>query len=161
MVLDDRQQCEVEAFRVWVSAQVRQQLGLGAGEREDRPDGRSLITRWRLEPHFWHEITVRPQLLQVRVGLMTDDRYRSDDLRAMIETSGYTLQEFVGLALAGAGLGWPEPPVEHYCDGGRHYRLATPMDLRTIDQLADETLRQRVLKMATAYGQVLDGTAVA
>lgn len=158
-MLDDRQWRIVETFRDRVTEIIESRLGLSSAERDDRPDRRVLLTRWDLSSRFWLEFAVMPGLLQARVGLMTDDPLRSDDLRSMIEDSGYTLQEYVGLGLAAVGCDWPAPPVERYREQPDRYRLATPVDLKDVEQFAGEELVNRVVALAACYIKVFDGSA--
>jgi len=159
MLADDQKRQLVSTFRDWIESVVGARLEAGAPERFDRDDARTLLTRWSLEPHFWHEITIRPLLPQVRVGLMTDDRLRSRDFREMVEAGGYTLSEFVAMGCESAGLHWPDPPVEHYREQGDRFRFATPVDLPSIEQLADESFRDRIFRLSIAYDRAFRGTA--
>jgi hypothetical protein len=159
MSLTSDQRRLVEDFRTWIEGKVTVRLGNIEPERHDGADASILTTRWLIEPHFWHEITVRPTLPQVRVAILTDDRWRSRDFREMIEAGGYTLQEFVAMACASVGLEWADPPVEHYREKGEWFRFATPIDLRSLDQLADADFRDRFQRLSAGYDRVLQGTA--
>ena len=159
--LDDRHRDVMDAFRAWIESAAEGELGLTGGRRYDRRDERTLATHWPANGHLWYEIAVLPFLPQVRVAMVTDDPYRSRDFERMIEDSGNTRREFVALGFRTAGLDWREPPVEHYCERGTRFFFATPLDLDTIDRLAEAALREKVLKMLAGYRHAFSGTATA
>jgi hypothetical protein len=159
MPLTAEQIALVEGFRTWIERAVTN-LGLfGEVSRHDRDDHSTLATRWTWDRDIWLEIAVRPFLPQVRVGLVTVDRWKSDDFEQMIENSGDTLQEFVQLGFKTAGLDWHDPPVEHYCHKNSLFHFATPLDLRALEQLTDDEIRAKVCKMVTGYHRAFSGTA--
>ncbi len=159
MPLDDRQRELIRDFRDTLEADVSRDVGLPAPERDDRGDESTLASRWPAENNVWYELAIRPFLPQVRVGICTTDRWRNEDMEQLIEDSGETMQEFVELGFASSGLDWPEPPVEHYRDHGRRFYFATPLDLETLDQLADEAVREKTRRMLTGYHRAFTGAA--
>ncbi|UCD28241.1 MAG: hypothetical protein JSV03_14305 [Planctomycetota bacterium] len=151
MYLDDGQCRMVSDFRSWLESAVSDLLQGADFNRYDRGDDSILITRWPAEAHFWYEVSIRPFLPQVRIGIMTDDRFRSEDFERLITDSGDTMQEFVEEAFGSVGLYWSAPPVEHYCEDGLRYYFSTPMDLKCVDQLSDKSCRDKAFKVFRGY----------
>ena len=141
----------VDAYRAWVESTVSADLPLAVLERHDREDGSTLASRWKVDHRLWYEIAVRPFLPQVRVAMLTDDPWRSRDFEQMIEASSLTLEEFVAQGIEAAGLAWRDPPVEHYCEWRTWFYFATPLDLKSIDLLADEAFRQKTHRVLMGY----------
>ncbi len=158
MPLDDRARQIVREFRAWIISAVGGELQFRAMECRDREDESTLGTRWEVDHHLWYEIAIRPFLPQVRIAILTDDPWRSRDFEQMIEGATLTVQEFVGLGFESAGLAWRDPPVEHYCEKGRHYYFATPLDLESIDQLTDQAFREKTRKVLDGYCRAFSGT---
>ncbi|MCP4246439.1 MAG: hypothetical protein GY778_05260, partial [bacterium] len=77
----------------------------------------------------------------------------------MIAAADFTLQEFVAHGLEAAGLEWPDPPVEHYCERGRDFYFATPLDLKSIDVLADHLFREQAVRILRGYYVAFSGSA--
>ena len=94
---------------------------------------------------------MRPFLPQVRVGLLTDDRWKSEDLEEKIQESGDSMSEFVGMGMHEAGLEWEEPPVEHYRAELKYFYFATPVELKTVEELADAAVREKARRMVEGY----------
>lgn len=159
MPLTDEQKQRIAAFREHVEGRLSADARFGGCERSDREDLSTLASRWKVEEGVYYELTVRPFLPQVRAGIMTDDRWKSEDLEQKIEDSGDTMQEFVEMGFEAAGLDWIEPPVEHYRDQGKYFYFATPMDLKSLDQLADAGVRDKTLKMIEGYYAAFSGEA--
>lgn len=159
MPLTEEQRKTVADFRDWIEAAVRRDAHFQNMERADREDESTLATRWQSGTNLWYEVTVRPFLPQARVGVMTDDRWLSEELEQKIEDSGDTMQEFVEMGLEAAGLSWLDPPVEHYRDQGKYFYFATPLDLRSIDGLADGAIREKILHMLEGYRLAFSGEA--
>jgi len=151
MPLDDVQKARIEAFRAHIEEAVLREHGWDAPQRHDRQDGSTLATRYPVREHVWIEYAVRPFLPQVRVGLLTDDRWLSEEFEQRIEDSGDTMTEFVGLAFETAGLDWSDPPVEHYREGGTHFYFATPLDLQRLEELDEPAVRDKVRRMLAGY----------
>ncbi|MFO0974395.1 MAG: hypothetical protein U1A27_13285 [Phycisphaerae bacterium] len=143
----------VTEFRAWFDAALRGDGRFGSAQREDRADDSTLASRWAaaVNPRVQFEVAVRPFLPQLRVGILTDDRWKSEDLEEKIQESGDTMSEFVGLAFEELGLAWAEPPVEHYRDQGKYFYFATPLELRSLAELADDKVRIRARQMLDGY----------
>ncbi len=153
MGLNAEQRPVVSDFREELEAALADDPRFAGVTRDDRPDESTLATRFTAaaNPHVWFEVAVRPYLPQVRVGLLTDDRWKSEDLETKIEESGDTMSEFVGLAFEEAGLPWPEPPVEHYREQMKFFYFATPLDLEAIADLARDDVRAKARRMLDGY----------
>ncbi len=123
----------------------------GAATRHDRPDGSTLATRFAAGAHVWFEVALRPLIPQVRVGLLTDDRWKSEELEIKIQESGDSMSEFVGVGMNEAGLDWDEPLVEHYRADLSLFYFATPLELDSLAQLTDPSTRDKIQKMLTGY----------
>ena len=151
MSMTDQQAEIVEAFRTFIEDGCAHDDRYGVAERHDRADGSTLATRFAAGESCWFEVAVRPTLPQLRVGFVTDDRWKSEAVEQAIQDSGDTMEEFVGIAFDEAGLDWEEPPVEHYRDGGTHFYFATPIDLEDITDLDTDKLRNKTLRMLEGY----------
>jgi hypothetical protein len=151
MAITDQQLKLVAGFREWIETSAAGDKRFGERSRDDRDDGSTLATRWQAAPDLWFELAVRPLLPQVRVGILTTDRWKSEELEQRIEDSGETMHEFVESGFTEAGLDWVEPPVEHYRDQGKYYYFATPLDLDSLDALADEPVRRKTALMLLGY----------
>jgi hypothetical protein len=157
MSLNERERAIIESFRGGVEALAGTRLGLGGLHREDREDGWILASRWQADRKSSYELSIRPTIPQVRVGLLTEDPERDRDLAKMIEETGLTVREFVGLAFRQAGLDCPNPPVEHYREAEARYCLATPLDLQSLEDLSGEAMRDKVLAMLDGYHRCFSG----
>lgn len=157
MPLTDEQRRMIEGFRRGLEAHADEALDAGSPEREDREDESTLAMRWPAGEHVWYELAVRPFLPQVRVGILTDDRWKSEELEQVIEDSGDTMSEFVELGFETAGVDWPEPPVEHYRDRGKYFYFATPLDLESIEEIADPSVQDKVRRMLEGYRHAFGG----
>lgn len=157
MALSEEQGKWVEAFRHWIEQHVGSHAQWGRLERHDREDGSTLATRWPAGENVWYEVAIRPYLPQVRVGILTNDRWRSEELEQKIEDSGDSMSEFVELGFETAGLEWPEPPVEHYREQAQYFYFATPLDLSELTDVADEAIRRKVLQMLEGYYHAFGG----
>jgi hypothetical protein len=155
--LNERERAIVESFRGGVEALAGTRLGLSGLHREDRDDGWILVSRWDADRRSWYELSIRPTIPQVRVGIVTEDPERDRDLAKMIEEAGLTVPEFVELAFRRAGLDWPSPPVEHYREAGARYCLTTPLDLQSLEDLSGEAMRGKVLGMLDGYHRCFSG----
>src|SRR5262245_12407110 len=111
MTISGTQRDLVDAFRGGFEKELSGDPRFGSSHRHDRPDGSTLATRWVsvVNPQVWFEIAVRPQIPQVRVGVLTDDRWKSEDFEEKIEESGDTMGEFVEMGFEEAGLTWLDP----------------------------------------------------
>jgi len=151
MALDERNRETVEAFREYIEDAVAGDERYGDAERDDREDDSTLASRFRAGGSCSLEVAVRPLVPQIRVGLLTDDRWKSEEIEQGIQDSGDTMEEFVGLGFAEAGLDWNEPPVEHYREGGKYFYFATPMEVDELPDLDRDELRNKVLRMLEGY----------
>src|SRR5262245_12934879 len=122
---------QVEAFRTSFEDVFRDDPRFAGSHRHDREDGSTLATRWVSEanPQVWFEIAVRPLIPQVRAGILTDDRWKSEDLEGKIEESGDSMSEFVEMGFHEAGLEWLEPTVEHYREEMKYFYFATAFEI--------------------------------
>jgi len=94
---------------------------------------------------------VRPNVPQLRIGVLTDDRWKSEDFEEKIQESGDTMSEFVGMGFEEAGLAWHEPPVEHFREEMRHYYFSTAVNLESVGSLNDAALREKARRMVVGY----------
>lgn len=144
-------------FRAGVETLAGTRLSLRELERRDRDDRWVLISRWPIDGRWWLELTIRPTLPQVRMGVMTDDPERCRDAEKMIADLSLTIREFVGLGFKEAGLDWPEPPVEHYREGTERFCFATALDIESLEDLAGEAIRDKVLRVLDGYHRCFTG----
>jgi len=151
MPLSDEQRERIAAFRTYIADAVGNDDRYGPATRCDREDESTLAMRFAAGPSCWFEIALRPSIPQIRVGFLTDDRWRSEELEQAIQDSGDTMEEFVEVGFEEAGLAWEEPPVEHYRDSGKYFYFATPLALEDLDELEQESLRSKVLRMLDGY----------
>ncbi len=157
MTLSPEQVDVVNGFREWIENVLSEGNRFGGVDRVDRDDASTLASRWLFEEEVWYEVAIRPLLPQVRVGVMTTDRWKSEDFEQMIEDSGDTMQEYVESGFDAVDLEWTDPPVEHYRDQGKYFYFATPLDLRDIHELADEEVREKIRLMFEGYHRAFTG----
>ncbi len=128
----------------------------------DREDGSTRMSLFRLADTLYLEMTIRPGIPQVRAGIVTDDRWKNEDLEDAIEESGDTMSEFVELGFDEVGLDWREPPVEHYRDQGKYFCFSTAFELPDVAALRDAATLERVAAMFegyyTAFRKAIDKT---
>ncbi len=143
----------VDEFRDWIDRAIQSDGRFAEPVRDDRPDRSTLATRYptRANPRVMIEIAVRPYLPQLRVGIVTDDRWKSEDFEEKIQESGDSMSEFVGLALEECGVDWTEPPVEHYRDQMKYFYFATPVELESLEELGREAMRDKARRMVSGY----------
>lgn len=153
MPLSETQQAAINRFRETLESELRRDARFSGVFREDRPDGSTLATRCALNEHVWLEVALRPLLPQVRVGILTDDRWKSEDWEEKIQESGDSMSEFVGMGMHEAGLDWEEPPVEHYRSDLKYFYFATPLELSSLDPLGDCVVINKVRRMLDGYYQ--------
>ncbi len=151
MPLDDTSREKIEAFRDYIEDSVANDDRYGVAKRRDLEDESALVTRFEAGPSCWFEVVVRPLVPQVRVGFVTDDRLKSEEVEQAIQDSGDSMAEFVGIGLAEAGLNWDQPPVEHFREGGEYYCFATPLDLDELADLDLDEIRNKTLRMLDGY----------
>ncbi|MGE0482093.1 MAG: hypothetical protein AB7Q17_16650 [Phycisphaerae bacterium] len=151
MPLDERQRGWIRDFRDAFEARWRDDARFTSVERHDRTDESTLASRVAVAPHIWLELAIRPFLPQLRAGILTDDRWKSEDLEQAIEDSGDEMSEFIEMGFEEAGLTWREPAVEHYRDQGKYFYFATPLELPDLAALADPAVRDRIGLMFEGY----------
>lgn len=151
MALDPALTKTVSEFRESLESALRGDERFTSMSRLDRPDGSTLATRFEVAPQLWLETAVRPHVPQARVGIVTDDRWKSEDLEQAIEDSGDEMDEFVEYGFDSVGLHWPAPPVEHYRDQGKYYYFATPIELTAIHELNSPAILEKVRKALDGY----------
>jgi hypothetical protein len=159
MSLTDTHREIIDAFRTWFEEQLAGDERLGRPTRHDRQDGSTLATRWEVAPNLWYELTLRPLIPQARAGVLTDDRWKSEELEQKIEDSGDTMSEFVEAGFDAVELEWPDPVVEHYRDQGRYFYFATALELESPDALGEPATRDKILKMLRGYIYAFTGEA--
>ncbi|MBL8879330.1 MAG: hypothetical protein JNG88_09450 [Phycisphaerales bacterium] len=157
MSLDAAQLELVTNFRERMEGEFRADDRFASIARLDRPDGSTLASRFEVAPQIWLELAIRPFVPQVRVGIVTDDRWKSEDLEQAIEDSGDEMDEFVEFGLDSVGLRWPAPPVEHYRDQGKYYYFATPLEIASLSELASPELTAKVRKTLDGYYEAFRG----
>ena len=153
MPLTQTQVDQVEQFRQAMQRQWDGDARFSGVRRHDRPDGSTLSLRWTTaeNPRVWFEIAVRPFIPQVRVGVLTDDRWKNEDFEEKIEESGDTMREFVEMGFEEAGLEWIEPPVEHFREETKFFYFATPLDVISTDELGADATRRKIAQMFEGY----------
>jgi hypothetical protein len=143
----------IETFRSTFERDLAGDPRFSGMHRHDRSDGSTLATRWTsaANEHVWFEIAIRPQIPQIRVGILTDDRWKSEDLEEKIEESGDTMGEFVEMGFEEAGLTWLNPIVEHYREEMKFFYFATAFEPGSLDQLGKDETRAKVRQMLDGY----------
>jgi len=151
MTLTDTQARLCAEFREWLYAKLADDDRFGVDDDDDHQDGSTLTTRWSISDELCIQVSLRPLIPQVRVGVVTDDRWKSEEIEQAVQDSGDTMEEFLELGFEDAGLDWDEPPVEHYRDKGKWFSFITPLELDRLEMLADDATRNKVLKMIDGY----------
>lgn len=151
MAVTAAQRESITRFRERLESELRGDPRVRAVSREDRADESTLASRFQVADRVWLELALRPAIPQLRAGIMTDDRWLSEELEEAIEETGDTMSEFIEFGFESVGLSWPEPPVEHYRDQGKYFYFATAQELRDLSQLADESLYTRARRMLDGY----------
>jgi len=151
MSLTELDRNRINDFRTYIEDALAQDDRYGSPARHDREDDSILATRFEVGPNFWLELGVRPFIPQLRIGILTDDRWKSEELEGLIESSGDNMVEFVELGFDEAGLDWKNPPVEHFRDAGTHFYFATPLELAEIAELEADEPRAKALRMLEGY----------
>ncbi len=161
MTLTEDDHAIIEAFRSYVEDSVGMDERYGESGRCDLEDGTTLATRFEAAPGCWFEFALRPGIPQIRVGFVTNDRWKSEEIEQSIQDSGDTMGEFVGIGMEEAGLDWEEPPVEHYREAAEFFYFATPLPIEDFMDLEKEETRNKVLRMLEGYliafGPALEG----
>lgn len=151
MTLTEPQTQLTQSFRQWLRKELESDNLFGAPQDDDREDGSTLTTRWPIADDLFIQVSLRPMIPQIRVGVVTDDRWKSEEIEQGVQDSGDTMDEFLELGFADAGLDWEEPPVEHYRDQGKWFSFITPLEIDAIEQLEDGKVREKVMQMIKGY----------
>lgn len=151
MPLGATDQARVRRFRESFERKYTGDARFGPPVREDRGDETYLMSRFPIGEKLWLEMCVRPFIPQLRAGVMTDDRWTSEDLETVIEDSGDTMSEFVEMGFEEAGLTWKNPVVEHYRDQGKYFYFATALDLARLEQIDDPDVSDKLCRMFEGY----------
>jgi len=151
MALSEQDLERIESFRDFVETSCAGDDRYGSPSRHDREDGSILATRFEAGPQCWFEMAIRPNIPQIRVGFLTDDRWKSEEIEQAIEDSGDTMQEFVELGFEEAGLEWPDPIVEHFREAGKYFYFSTPLTLDELAGLDQDEVRNKALRMLEGY----------
>lgn len=149
LTLGDREL--IEKFRRELEQRLTADPRFRSASREDRDDGSYLASRFAVGERLWIELAVRPLIPQVRAGIVSDDRWVSEDLEQVIEDSGDEMDEFVEMGFEEAGLSWPAPTVEHYRDQGKYYYFATALPLTRLSELGESATIDKVQRMLHGY----------
>lgn len=160
MAVGEQQKALIGEFRALVRERFASDARVMGVADVDREDGSTLSTRFQVAPRIWLEAAVRPNIPQLRAGILTDDRWTNEDLEDKIEESGDTMTEFVELGFEEAGLEWPAPTVEHYRDQGVYFCFATALELKSLEDLARPETLDRFARMIEGYGRAF-GPAIA
>jgi len=151
MAITQEQQTLVTDFRGWVERRLADEGRFGAPQWSDRDDGSTLTTRWSVAEDAMIEVALRPLIPQLRVGLVTDDRWKSEEIEQGIQDSGDSMSEYLEVALSEVGLDWEDPPVEHYRHEGTWYSFITPIELGSLDELGSNAVREKTKMLIDGY----------
>lgn len=151
MPLTDQDRSAIERFRDDARRRYAGDARFGPSLRHDRDDGAALADWFPIGDQLWLEICLRPTIPQLRAGIVTDDRWKSEDLEQVIEDSGDTMSEFVEMGFDEAGLNWSEPPVEHFRDQGKYFYFATGFELKSLAELDSQLVRDKLHGIFEGY----------
>lgn len=156
MALTDGDRKLIAAFRDAFERKYAADPRFSGVVREDRPDETYLTSRFAVADRVWLEMTIRPLIPQVRAGVVTDDRWRNEDLEERIEETGDTMSEFVELGFDEAGLEWPDPPVEHFREAGKYFCFLTPFEIDSLAEL-NGAAGERLTRVFEGYYEAFRG----
>lgn len=155
MPLDPHQREHIRLFRDRFRNRFAADPRFGEITLDDRPDDSTLAMRFAVGEKLWLEMAIRPFIPQVRAGIMTEDRWISEDLETAIEESGDTMSEFVEMGFDEAGLTWKNPIVEHYMErpgeNQKRFYFATALELPSLDDLGQPATFDKVRGMLEGY----------
>lgn len=151
MPLNEDQSRWCKDFRDYIEDSAATDERYGPIQRQDRDDQSLFASRFEMAPKCWLEVALRPFIPQVRIGFLTTDRWKSEDAESMIEDSGDSMSEFVGVGFNDAGLDWDEPPVEHFREAGQFFYFATPLEIEDLRELESDEIRNKTLRMLEGY----------
>lgn len=151
MPLDELSREKIEDFRTYIEDSVATDDRYGPAQRHDQEDESTLTTRFEAGPSCWFEVAVRPMIPQIWVGFLTSDGWINEEIEQAIEDSGGSMEKFVGLGFAEAGLDWADPPVEHYREGDEYSYFGTPLELDEVPDVDLTEVRNKTLRMLEGY----------
>lgn len=151
MMMSEADQKRIDEFRDAFERKFASDSRFGPVWREDRPDGAALASRFPVADRMWLELTIRPFVPQLRAGIVTDDRWKNEELEEKIEESGDTMPEFIEMGFEEAGLDWREPPVEHYRDQGKYFCFSTGIEPGSLSELASPAIVDKITRMFEGY----------
>lgn len=138
-------------YRTKIESALAADQRFGPAWRDDRPDGAALATRFPVGSKLWIELVIRPDVPQIRAGIMTDDRWLNEELEEAIEESGDTMPEFVEYGFDEAGLEWPAPIVEHFRDQGKYFCFLTSFEPESLAELTQPATVDKSHRMLLGY----------
>jgi hypothetical protein len=145
------QQEIVASFRNFIEDSCAHDDRYGHVSRSDSEDGTVQATRFEVDECCWLEAAVIPDVTQIRVSFITSDRTIYEEIEESIEASGTSPQQLVQAMFAEAGLDWKDPPVERSQGGESSYGFATVWPLEDLQDLEQDAVRNRVLRMLEGY----------
>lgn len=159
MALSGHDKTLIADFRARVRGRFSGDARVTAVQELDRDDWSTLSTRFQVAPRLWLEAALRPNLPQLRAGILTDDRWTNEELEEKIEESGDTMPEFVEMGFEEAGLEWVQPTVEHYRDQGVYFCFATALEIKSLEELRSEAVFDKFCRMIEGYARAF-GAAI-
>lgn len=141
----------IQRFRDDIERRYASDARFAGVSRHDRDDESTLQSRFEITPHLWIEACIRPFLPQFRAGIMTDDRWLSEELEEAIEETGDEMGEFIEAGFDEVGLSMKNPQVEHYRDQGKYFYFATPIDLAALADLTSPKTIDTAMRMLDGY----------
>ncbi|MFN0138326.1 MAG: hypothetical protein ACKVS9_19660 [Phycisphaerae bacterium] len=151
MPLSDSDRQTIAAFRQPFTAKYAGDARFQGVHTDDRSDDALLASRFQVAEHLWLELAVRPFIPQVRVGIVTDDRWKNEDLEDKIEESGDSMSEFIEMGFEEAGLEWIDPPVEHFREQGKFFCFTTAVELDKLSRLSEPATQRKLEQMFDGY----------
>jgi len=151
MALSEHDRKSIEAFREYIEDSVAGDERYGPATRHDSEDESTLMTRFEAGPSCWFEVVLRPSVPQIRVGFSTDERSMSEEVEQAIQEAGDTMETLIASGFREAGLDWPDPVVEHGCEGEESFYFATPLEVEDLFDLDFEQMRNKVVRMLEGY----------
>ncbi len=153
MAITSEQNEIVDAFLDFLDGEFSGDERYGPSERYDRKDESSRALRFSLGPNCWIEAAVRPNVPEVRVGFVTDERMIFDEIVNLLADAEETPSQNLERAMADSGISWEEPVVDQETIDERFHRFSTAFTLEALDDLdlGFMKVRSKVPKMIEAY----------
>jgi len=153
MAITSEQSEIVDAFLDFLDGEFSGDERYGPAERYERKDESARALRFALGPNCWIEAAVRPDVPEVRVGFVTDERSIFDEIVNLLADAEETPSENLERALTDSGLPWEDPVVEQETIDERVHRFSTPLKLEALDDLdlVFMKVRGKIPKMIEAY----------